>query len=153
MDDEEDDMDDSESDDESDDKKAKSKCDLEQEYETLKANYSALEEKYQSLVEFKNKIDNEKKDALIASFYMLSDEDKADVVKNKANYSLDEIEAKLSVICVRKKVNFDLDNTSKNEEVIEDSPITTFNLDNSIDNTIPAWVSAMIKTQDNRKKI
>ena len=153
MDDEEDDMDDSESDDESDDKKAKSKCDLEQEYETLKANYSALEEKYQSLVEFKNKIDNEKKDALIASFYMLSDEDKADVVKNKASYSLDEIEAKLSVICVRKKVNFDLDNTSKNEEVIEDSPITTFNLDNSIDNTIPAWVSAMIKTQDNRKKI
>lgn len=153
MDDEEDDMDDSESDDESDDKKAKSKCDLEQEYETLKANYSALEEKYQSLVEFKNKIDNEKKDALIASFYMLSDEDKADVVKNKANYSLDEIEAKLSVICVRKKVNFDLDNTSKNEEVIEDSPITTFNLDNSIDNTIPAWVSAMIKTQDDRKKI
>ena len=84
---------------------------------------------------------------------MLSDEDKADVVKNKANYSLDEIEAKLSVICVRKKVNFDLDNTSKNEEVIEDSPITTFNLDNSIDNTIPAWVSAMIKTQDDRKKI
>ena len=156
MDDEEDDMDDSESDDESDDKedkKAKSKCDLEQEYETLKANYSALEEKYQSLVEFKNKIDNEKKDALIASFYMLSDEDKADVVENKANYSLDEIEAKLSVICIRKKVNFDLDNTSKNEEVIEDSPITTFNLDNSIDNTIPAWVSAMIKTQDDRKKI
>ena len=126
---------------------------LEEKYSELSTKYANLETEYNKLVEFKEKIDNEKKDEMINSFYMLSDEDKKDVIENKSKYSLEEIEAKLSVICVRKKVNFDLDNTSKNEEVIEDSPITTFNLDNSIDNTIPAWVSAMIKTQDNRKKI
>ena len=89
---------------------------LEQELETLKANYAEMEAKYQELVAFKEAVDNEKKDALINSFYMLSDEDKKDVIENKSNYSLDEIESKLCVICVRKKVNFDLDNTEKNEK-------------------------------------
>ena len=63
---------------------------LESEYEELKTQYSELESQYQSLVEFKNQIENEKKDALINSFYMLADEDKADVIANKAKYSLDE---------------------------------------------------------------
>ena len=75
---------------------------LEQELETLKASYAEMETKYQELVTFKEAVDNEKKDALINSFYMLSDEDKKDVIENKSKYSLDEIEAKLSVICVRK---------------------------------------------------
>ena len=46
---------------------------------------------------------------MIASFYMLSDEDKKDVVANIDTYSLDDIEAKLSIICVRNKVSFNLD--------------------------------------------
>jgi len=39
---------------------------------------------------------------------MLSDEQKKDCVDNIDTYSFDEIEAKLSVICVRNKVSFDL---------------------------------------------
>jgi len=43
-------------------------------------------------------VENSRKDALIAEFYMLSDEDKKDVIENKTKYTLDEIKAKLSVI-------------------------------------------------------
>lgn len=123
---------------------------LETEYNDLKDKYTNLEIQYQSLIEFKNQIENEKKDELINSFYMLTDEDKADVIANKAKYSLDEIEAKLSVICVRKKVNFDLnDDTSKDEDV--DSEVTTYTLGNEESST-PAWISALRKTQNSRKE-
>jgi hypothetical protein len=123
---------------------------LVEEYETLKANYSNLESQYNELLAFKNQIEDEKKDALINSFYMLSDEDKAEVVENKSKYSLDDIEAKLSVICVRKKVNFDLDDSAKFEEDKKDeNPITTFNLDTEVTST-PAWVSAVRNTQKSR---
>ena len=117
-------------------------------YSELQTSYSDLETKYQALVEFKNEIDNEKKDALINSFYMLSDEDKADVISNKANYSLDEIESKLSVICVRKRVNFDLEDTSKKEEVVEN--VTTYNM-NDVEPTTPAWIAALKNTRNSKK--
>ena len=55
---------------------------------------------------FKAKIDKQKKQDMINSFSMLSDEDKKDVIDNIDTYSLDDIEAKLSVICVRNKVIF-----------------------------------------------
>jgi len=47
---------------------------------------------------------------------MLSDEDKKDIVENKRNYTLEQIEEKLAVICFRKKVSFDLDSTTKNQK-------------------------------------
>ena len=119
---------------------------LETQYQDLQSKYSALKEDFQSLVAFKNQIENEKKDALINSFYMLSDEDKKDVIANKAKYSLDDIEAKLSVICVRKKVNFDLEDTSKNEK---DNPVATFNLEEQ-DSSIPAWINALKNTRNSR---
>jgi hypothetical protein len=83
---------------------------------------------------------------------MLSDEDKADVIANKSNYSLDDIEAKLSVICFRKKVNFDLDDTSKNEDTVEEQEnIVTYNLNNSEMTSTPAWISALKNTRDSKK--
>lgn len=123
---------------------------LVEEYDSLKDKYSDLESKYNELLAFKNQIEDEKKTALIDSFYMLSEEDKKEVVENKANYSLDDIEAKLSVICVRKKVNFDLDDNSKFEENKKDeNPITTFNLESEVTST-PAWVSAVKNIQKSR---
>ena len=143
------DKEDSEDDDE--DKKKKDYALIEAELSDLKVAYADLETKYQALVEFKETIDNEKKDALINSFYMLSDEDKADVIENKSNYSLEDIEAKLSVICVRKKVNFDLDDTSKNEDKVEEKEnIVTYNLNSDTAST-PAWISALKNTRDSRK--
>ena len=123
---------------------------LENEFAALQEKYDSLEAQYNELVEFKAQIENEKKDALISSFYMLSDEDKADVIQNKANYSLEEIEAKLSVICVRKKVNFDLDTDNENESKIE-ANATTFNL-NSLEegDSAPAWVTAMRNIKNNK---
>ena len=81
----------------------------------------------------------------------LSDEDKAEVVENKAKYSLEDIEAKLSVICVRKKVNFDLDDTSKNDNIVEEKEVMTYNISNNESTSIPAWISALKNTRDNRK--
>ena len=127
---------------------------LEQEFEQLKASYADMEAKYQELVTFKEAVDNEKKDALINSFYMLSDEDKKDVIENKSNYSLDEIEAKLSVICVRKKVNFDKDDSDKNEvtvEEVENKDVTTYNLNDTVSNPLPAWIQALKKTRDSKE--
>jgi hypothetical protein len=80
---------------------------------------------------------------------MLSEEDKKEVIENKAQYSLDDIEAKLSVICVRKRVNFSLDEQDSKEE--EQSPITTFNLESQVDASTPAWVQAVINTQKSRE--
>ena len=121
---------------------------LETEYETLQQKYSELEETCRELLAFKNQVEDEKKTELINSFYMLSDEDKKEIIENKAQYSLDDIEAKLSVICVRKKVNFNLDDESEVVEA-EENPVTTFNLDTDTTST-PAWVSAVRNTKNSR---
>ena len=79
------------------------------------------------------------------------DKEKFKYIENKSNYSLDEIEAKLSVICVRKKVNFDLDDTSKNDNIVEEKEVMTYNISNNESTSIPAWISALKNTRDNRK--
>lgn len=112
-------------------------------YSELETKYNDLSAKYESLVAFKQNVEKQQKEELISGFYMLSDEDKKDVVAHIDEYSLDDIEAKLSVICVRKKVNFDLDDTSKNEnKTEEENPVTTFNLENAGD-SVPAWIKAI----------
>lgn len=112
-------------------------------YSELETKYNDLSAKYEDLVAFKKSVEKQQKEELIGGFYMLSDEDKKDVVAHIDEYSLDDIEAKLSVICVRKKVNFDLDDTSKNEnKTEEENPVTTFNLDNAGD-SVPAWIKAI----------
>lgn len=107
----------------------------------LKEKYSQLQSQYQELVKFKNDIDNQKKDALIAEFYMLSDEDKADVLNNKEKYTLDEIKSKLAVICFDKKISFSLEEENKEETV------TTYTLNDNNDSNLPDWVKA-VKEQE-----
>ena len=139
-----DDSDKNEEDDE--DKKSAKKYELlEEELNSLKESYSTLQNQYQELVNFKREIDNQKKDALIAEFYMLSDEDKADVISNKEKYTLDEIKAKLSVICFDKKINFSL-----SKDVVDDKheeEVITYNLNNNENNSLPDWVKA-VKEQE-----
>lgn len=140
-----DDPDDDKDDEDDDDKKGAKKYELlEEELNTLKENYSALQSQYQELVNFKNEIDNQKKDALIAEFYMLSDEDKADVISNKEKYTLDEIKAKLSVICFDKKINFTL---NKEADDKKEEDIVTYTLNDNADNSLPDWVKA-VKEQE-----
>ena len=111
---------------------------LETKYNNLVADKENLEKQIASLSEFKMTVEREKKQDMINSFYMLSDEDKKDVVANIDTYSLDDIEAKLSILCVRNKVSFD---TSKEEQ---NNP-TVYNLNNdvNIEDSVPAWIKAV----------
>ena len=120
---------------------------LEEELSELKNQYALLETEVQELRSFKAEVEDAQKDEMINSFCMLSDEDKADVIENKSKYSLDEIEAKLSVICVRKKVSFDLDSDNK-----EETAPTTFSLDSlDADAGLPEWLKAVEKTKNAQK--
>lgn len=99
-----------------------------------------LNEMVESLKEFKSNVEKEQKEDMINNtFYMLSNEDKKDVIDHINEYSLDEIEAKLAVICVRNKVNFSLDDDNK-----EPSQNTSFNLNSDdMEDTTPEWIKAI----------
>ena len=122
--------------------------DLESKYNALVNENKELNDKLAPLVEFKANAERTQKEEMIKSFYMLSDEDKKDVVENIDTYSLDDIEAKLSIICVRNKVSFNLENGQDNN-----SNPTTYNLGGSIeqDASTPAWVKAALETAKNMK--
>jgi len=140
-----DDSADKEKKDDEEDKKKKFTV-LEQEYNELQTSYASLKEEVEELRTFKKKIEDKEKDDLIKDFYMLSDEDKKDVIEHKSEYSLEDIKSKLAVICFEKKVNFNLDTSSENEEstVKEDeSPVVTFDIKATEDSTVPEWVKAV----------
>ena len=122
---------------------------LEEQYNTLQSEFDSLQEELKALREFKASIEDKQKSDLIDEFYMLSDEDKKDVVENKANYSLDEIKAKLAVICFEKKVSFDSENSDENENMAEKETTVTFNVEND-DSSTPDWIKAVEETMKNR---
>lgn len=146
-DDKEDSSDDKEDDAEDKEDEKKKYTALQAEYESLSQKYSDLEKEIASLREFKQNIEDKEKDALINQFFMLTDEDKKDVIENKSKYSLEEIKSKLAVICFDKKVNFNLDETSENEE--EQKSVTTFNVLETEDSR-PEWVKAVIATMNSK---
>ena len=113
---------------------------LESELTEVRRQKSDLEEQIAPLAQFKKEIEKKDKEAMIDSFYMLSDEDKADVLQNIDTYSLDDIEAKLSIICVRNRVSFSSDDNSTKTP-------TTYTLDGGAgeDASTPAWVKAAMK--------
>ena len=146
-----------EDEDDDDDKKKKGKkekynldeiqeyVELSSKYSDLETNYNAAQEKIADLeaqigelTAFKKSIEKAEKEKMIDSFYMLSDDDKKDVIENIDTYSLDDIEAKLSIICVRNKVSFNLDDDKNNG-------VTTYNLDGGVpaDEIVPAWIKAL----------
>lgn len=153
---------DSNDEDEEDDKKKKYSLEEIPEYIELQTKYSDLETQYNELLtekgnlesqlstlkEFKAQAERKEKEELIAQFYMLNDEDKKDVIENIDTYSLDEIEAKLSIICVRNKVKFD-----EPEEEDNNHGDMTFNLndDNDDDAAMPAWVKAVLEVEKTLK--
>ena len=144
----------SEDDDKEDDDKKEDDEDkyslLEQQYNELSTNYNQLKAEYDELVEFKNNVENEKKDALIEEFYMLSEEDKKDVIENKTKYSLDEIKAKLAVICFEKKINFNVEEKTTEEiDSNKDEDVTTTFTYSEDDSSLPDWVKAVKNNIDN----
>lgn len=134
----EDDSDDSddesdESDDSDDDeykKKPGKKCELEnqvsepsEQLKELTDKFAALEAEAEELRKFKAERIDADKDAMIAKYHMLSDEDKAEIIADKDKFTLGEIESKLALLYVQKNVNFNED------EEIDSTPLTTFSLD------------------------
>ncbi len=112
---------------------------LENDFNTLKATNEELEGQVSELANFKAEVDKKEKQTMIDSFYMLSDEDKKDVIDNIDTYSLDDIEAKLSIICVRNKVNFNLDDDNDDTNT---NP-TTYSLNNDEGDFTPAWIKSV----------
>ena len=80
----------------------KKRCSLENEEDKLAAIEAELEE----LRAFKRSVENKEKDALINKYHMLSDEEKAEVVAHKEEYTLEQIDEKLALIYVRNNVDF-----------------------------------------------
>ena len=116
----------------------KRECALEEEDKPAPAVDHALEDEnaklraeLESLREFKRSIENKEKDALIAKYHMLSDEDKASVIEHKEEYSLEQIDEKLALIYVRKNVDFSTvdGQQEENNEVTES--LLSFSLDDS----------------------
>lgn len=111
---------------------------LEKDHEALQAELNTALEQNGALIQFKKEVERKDKQAMIDSFYMLSDEDKKDVVENIDNYSIDDIEAKLSIACVRNKVSF-----AAPEEAAAPAETMTFSLNDVSENSIPAWIQAV----------
>lgn len=120
---------------------------LEQQYNELSTQYSALKEEYNKLLTFKNNVELKQKEALIEEFYMLSEDDKKDVIAHINEYSLNEIKAKLAVICFEKKVNFNSDNSEKNNNNIEQE-IITYDYNDDSEKNLPDWVKAVKNIQN-----
>ena len=150
--------DDEKNDKESEDKETKEDDNEEKEDDDTKKKYSLLVIQYEELqksfadlqakaaetekilAQFQlkaNELENEKKDALIAEFYMLSDEDKKDVIDHKTEYTLDEIKAKLAVLCYDKKVSY------VNADAKEADNVTV-NID-TYTAEVPEWLQAVEK--------
>lgn len=140
-------------DDEDDDDKEKPTNHSLEEFEAMESELSTLRAEVESLREFKLGIENQQKDALISSYHMLSDEDKADVIEHKSEYSLEEIESKLAVIYVKKNVDFN-SLTGESEDVDfeeapvkeEEDPSLTFSLDDEVAGFVPGMVQALRQT-------
>lgn len=105
-------------------------------FEELQQSFNDLQTKADSMSKELEKYSNEKKDALIEEFYMLSEEDKKDVIDHKAEYSLDEIKSKLAVLCYDKKVSY----AQANEEEAEDM---TVNINTTYTADVPEWLQAV----------
>jgi hypothetical protein len=109
--------------------------------EKMQAEFEAMKQELEELREFKLEQENLKKDDLINKYFMLSDEDKADVIAHKSEYSYEEIEEKLALAYVRKNVDFTTIDGQTEEE--EESPIATFSLDSQSAGFVPPVVEAL----------
>lgn len=116
-----------------------SMTELVEKFEALKNKCESLEAEVESLRSFKCEREMADKDALIAKYHMLSEEDKAEVEAHKAEFSLDEIESKLALIYVQKNVNFD---TVDGSPAIESEVHTSFTL---VDNEVADEADFMLQ--------
>ena len=80
----------------------KKRCSLESDED----KFAAIEAELEELRAFKRSVESKEKDALINKYHMLSEEEKAEVVAHKDEYTLEQIDEKLALIYVRNNVDF-----------------------------------------------
>lgn len=147
----EDGKEDAPADDSEDDKKKKNpptKNSLDEVAE-LRQTIADMREELNSLREFKLQQENLKKDALINKYHMLSEEDKAEVIAHKSEYTCEEIEEKLALIYVKKNVDFSTLDGKPEVEEEEVSPLLSFSLDNETAGFVPPMVDALRQAKQN----
>ena len=110
---------------------------LEEENKELRAELEALRQ-------FKLDIENKEKDAIIAKYHMLSDEDKADIVAHKEEYALEQIEEKLALVYVRKNVDFNTVDGQQESDIEVDS-LLSFSLDDNKDAEVVSDIQAAFR--------
>ena len=158
---------DCEDEEEEEDKKDKYVLEEIPEYMELSQNYSALQEEFdaakvtyeadraawetdkasfeaqiEELNLFKQSIERKEKETMInETFYMLPEEDKKEFIDNIDSYSLDDIEAKLSILCVRNKISF----TEQDPTPAVDP--TVYGVVGMEEDNIPGWIKAVLDKQ------
>lgn len=114
----------------------------------LQVKYAAAQQELGSLATFKNQIEEQQKDAEIAKFSMLSEDEKAEVIAHKSEYSVEEIKSKLAIVYFEKNMSLHSLETSE-EEKVEEAPVTTFSLDEAVDT---AFVSPLVQALRDAKQ-
>ena len=127
---------------------------MQEEYDAYKVSYeaekakwetdkSSLEAQIEDLTVFKKSVERKEKEIMInETFCMLSEEDKKEVIENIDSYSLDDIEAKLSILCVRNKVSFGIEDENKPK-----TDPTVYHVVGMEEDSIPAWIKAVLDKQ------
>lgn len=137
---------DSDSKDEEDEDKKPASNHSNEEFDALQEEVESLRAEVETLRAFKLNVENKEKDALINQYYMLSDEDKKEIIEHKTEFSLDEIKSKLAVLYVEKNVDFSVLSDDKEEVVAEEDPITSFSLETPVAGFAPSFLSALRQT-------
>lgn len=115
---------------------------LKAQYEELQSKFEAVSAELEALKSFKAEIDNKKKDDLFNEF-TLAEDVVAELKQNKANYSYEELEAKLSVLESRQRRQY----AKAAAPIVADAetkPIVTFNVQEDYAD-VDANESALIK--------
>lgn len=125
---------------------------LEKEYSAIISEKEQLVKDIESLQEYKKSaeekigaIDRAEKQKMVESFYMISDDTdvKKDILVNIDTYSLEDIENKLSVYCVRNKLAYSVEEENSVE------PIVTYSLQDAYtsEGCSPEWARAVLEVQ------
>ena len=104
-------------------------------FAALQENFNTLQANYDALVEKETARENEAKDAVFAKFAVLGEEVLNDIKADKDKFTVEEIEDKLSAIAFRKGISFSL--ISEADGVLTPQPHTAPSED------IPAWLKAV----------
>ena len=78
---------------------------------------------------------------------MLDDSEKQEIKDNKSKFSLEDIEAKLSILYTRKNIKLDLNQLAQEAENQVEKNVTTYSLADNMSG-LPDWVKAVHEVEE-----